>query len=72
MLDHVIPLNECHLRRLLREYVSYHNDDRVHDALNKDAPNERPVDERPSPIASVISHPRIGGLHHRYYWRVAA
>jgi transposase InsO family protein len=48
MLDQVIPLNERHLRRLLREYASYHNDERVHDALNKDAPNGRPVDQRPS------------------------
>jgi putative transposase len=72
MLDHLIPLNERHLRRLLREYVSYHNDDRVHDALQKDVPNRRPVDERPSPAASVISQPRIGGLHHRYNWTIAA
>jgi len=25
LLDHVIPLNERHLRRLLKEYVSYYN-----------------------------------------------
>jgi hypothetical protein len=25
LLDHVIPLNERHLRRLLREYMSYYN-----------------------------------------------
>ncbi|HSU31758.1 MAG TPA: integrase core domain-containing protein [Bryobacteraceae bacterium] len=72
MPDRVIPLNEHHLRRLLRDYASYHNDDRVHDALNKDAPNGRPVDERPSPAARVISQPRLGGLHHRYAWKVAA
>jgi putative transposase len=72
MLDHIIPLNERHLRRLLREYASYHNDDRVHDALNKDAPTGRPVDQRPSPAASIISQPRLGGLHHLYRWCLAA
>jgi putative transposase len=72
MLDQVIPLNERHLRRMLREYATYHNDDRVHDALNKNAPNGRPVDQRPSSAASVISQPRLGGLHHRYTWTVAA
>ena len=72
MLDHIIPLNERHLQRLLREYVSYHNDDRIHDALNKDAPNGRRVDQRPSPVASIVSQPRLGGLHHRYSWSVAA
>jgi len=35
MLDRVIPLNERHLRQLLREYLRYHNEDRIHDALNK-------------------------------------
>lgn len=43
MLYHIIPLNERHLRRLPREYAGYHNEDRIHDALNnKDAPNGRP------------------------------
>ncbi len=64
MFDHMIPLNERHLRRLLREYASYHNDDRIHDALNKDAPNGRPGEQRPSPAASISSQPRLGGLHH--------
>ncbi len=72
MLDRVIPLNEGHLRRLLHEYAIYHNDDRVHDAINKDAPNGRPVEQRPSPAARVISQTRLGGLHHRYNWTVAA
>jgi transposase InsO family protein len=72
LLDHIIPLNERHLRRLLREYVSYHNNDRVHDGLDKDAPNGRPVNRRPSPAATVISHARLGGLHHHYNWTIAA
>ena len=72
LLDHIVPLNERHLRRLLRQYVSYYNDDRVHDALNKDAPHGRRVEQRPSPAASIISLPRLGGLHHRYRWNVAA
>jgi putative transposase len=72
MLDQVIPLNERHLRRLLREYASYHDDDRIDDALNKDAPNGRPVDRRPSRAAGVISQSRLGGLHHRYTWAAAA
>jgi putative transposase len=31
ILDHVIALNEPHLRRLMRDYVNYHHDDRIHD-----------------------------------------
>jgi transposase InsO family protein len=72
MLDHVIPLNEKHLRRLVRDYISYFHDDRIHDSLGKDTPNRRPVEKRPSPSATVISSARLGDLHHRYYWREAA
>jgi len=72
ILDHVIALNEQHLRRLIRAYVSYHHHDRIHDSLAKDTPNRRPVESKPSPAATVISRARLGGLHHRYSWREAA
>jgi putative transposase len=71
ILDHVIPLNERHLRRLVRDYVNYHHDDRLHDSLDKDAPNRRPVEHKPSPVATVTSTARLGGLHHRYGWSEA-
>jgi putative transposase len=70
-LDHVIPLNERHLR-LLRDYVNYHHEDRIHDSLQKDTPHRRPLEVRPSPTATVTSKARLGGLHHRYGWREAA
>jgi transposase InsO family protein len=72
ILDHVIAWSEQHLRRLIRDYVSYHHDDRVHDSLEKDTPNRRPVEQKPTSQAMVISHPRLGGLHHCYAWREAA
>jgi transposase InsO family protein len=67
LLDHVIPLNENHLRLLLREYVAYHHDDRTHDSLDKDAPNRRPVEHMPAYGSEVAASARVGGLHHRYY-----
>jgi hypothetical protein len=71
-LDHVIPLHEQHLRRLVRDYRAYYQEDRIHDALAKDAPNLRPVEKKPSPEVTVISSDRLGGLQHRYSWRKAA
>src|SRR5215471_4863871 len=41
LLDHVIVLNESHLRRLVRDYLEYYHDDRIHDALKKDTPTLR-------------------------------
>ncbi len=72
ILDHVIALNEQHLRRLIRDYVSYYHQDRTHDSLEKDTPNRRPVEPKPSARATVISNVRLGGLHHRYAWQQAA
>jgi transposase InsO family protein len=72
ILDHVIPLNEEHLRRIMREYINYHQEDRLHDALEKDTPNRRAIEQRPETSATVMSMPRLGGLHHRYTWSQAA
>jgi putative transposase len=71
LLDHVVVLNEDHLRRLLREYVNYYNAERVHTSI-ADAPVGRPVETQQSASARVVGFPRIGGLHHRYRWREAA
>jgi transposase InsO family protein len=72
LLDHIIPLNEKHLRRLVRDYVAYYQEDRIHDALDKDTPHGQAIEMKPSPEATVISSARLGGLHHRYSWREAA
>ena len=72
ILDHVIAWNESHLRRLIRDYVNFYHDDRIHDSLNKDTPDGRPVELRPSRFATVTSSPRLGGVHHRYGWSEAA
>ncbi len=58
LLDHVIVLNEDHLRRLLREYVDYYNADRVHTKL-QDSPIGRPTECRPSPEAQIVGLPRV-------------
>jgi len=63
LLDHIIPANEYHLRRLLTEYVRYCHEDRTHLRLSKGTPNERAGTLAPG---KNISCPRLGGLHHRY------
>jgi putative transposase len=63
LLDHVIAVNEHHLRRLLSEYVCYHHEDRTHLGLGKQTPNGR---ARSVADGRVIGRPRLGGLHHRY------
>ena len=66
MLDHVIVLNERHLKRLMTEYVRYYHDDRTHLGLDKQTPEDRKATQGISAGGRVISMPRLGGLHHRY------
>src|SRR5215475_697426 len=42
LLDHVIVLNERHLKRLMAAYVDYYHEDRTHLGLAKDTPAGRP------------------------------
>ena len=65
LLDHIIPVNERHLKRLLSEYIRYHHLDRTHLGLKKDTPHGRPC-TKPACDSQVVSFPRLGGLHHRY------
>ena len=68
-LDHVIVLNQAHLRRVLARYVSYYHESRTHLSLEKDAPTPRRV--QPPGEGDVIACPEVGGLHHRYERRAA-
>jgi transposase InsO family protein len=66
LLDHVIVLNERHLKRLMNEYVRYYHEDRTHLALGKETPAGREMELDSRAGGRVISMPRLGGLHHRY------
>jgi putative transposase len=66
LLDHVIVLDERHLKRLISEYVLYYHEDRTHLGLAKDTPAGRPTAIRSAAESEIQSLPRLGGLHHRY------
>jgi hypothetical protein len=53
LLDHVIVLNEGHLRRRLHSYLRYYHGSRTHLALEKDAPASRAPSSHPSMAASL-------------------
>jgi putative transposase len=66
LLDHVIVLNERHLKRLMSEYVRYYHEDRTHLALEKGIPGGRAATKSSDATCKVVSMPRLGGLHHHY------
>jgi transposase InsO family protein len=61
-LDHLIILDEQHLRSVRTEFVGYYNLERPHRTLHL----ETPVPALRSLEGSVRSRPVLGGLHHVY------
>jgi transposase InsO family protein len=63
-LDHVIVLNERHLRYVLAAYLDYYHQARPHMGLGRNSPEPRAME--PPERGRVIAEPMVGGLHHRY------
>jgi putative transposase len=68
-LDHVVVLNERHLKGMLTSYVNYYHRWRTHLSLGMDSPESRAL--QPSRLGKVVEFPEVGGLHH-HYERLAA
>jgi putative transposase len=64
LLNHVIAVDERHLKRLLSDYVRYYHDDRTHCGLKKETPGGR---SRSLPHGPIITRPRLDGLRHGYH-----
>ena len=69
LLDHVVVLNERHLKKLLSSYLAYYHPWRTHRSLNQDAPDGRAVRNADSGNVDEISV--VNGLHHVYLPRAA-
>ncbi len=67
--DHVIVLNERHLKRLMSSYLNYYHPWRTHQSLNSDAPDGRPI--RAAKPCNVVELPAVHGLHHVYLPKAA-
>jgi putative transposase len=63
-LDHVVVINERHLRRLLRSYLAYYNATRPHQSLHNQSPHPRNLQTRAA--GPIVAISQVGGLHHRY------
>jgi hypothetical protein len=64
LLDHVVVLNERHLKQLQSPYLDYYHPWQTHQLLKRDAPNGRPIcSAKPG---KVIERPAVHELHHNY------
>ena len=72
-LDWLIPLNERHLRWILRAWVTHYNRGRPHASLGPGMPDRSLAPIRPVPVGHhlparchVVATPILNGLHHEY------
>ena len=68
-LNHVIILNQPHLKRILCSYFQYYHSARTHLSLDKQSPTPRNVQSFDQ--GKVVALPHVGGLHHEYVRRAA-
>lgn len=59
-LDHIIPVNEQHMLRVLHEFIDYYHRSRAHSSLGGNSPEPREV----AAVGEVLGTPVLGGLHH--------
>lgn len=68
LTNHIIPINEAHLYRLLKEYINdYYNTHRTHQGINCKTPVPMPV-YLPTKLedSNLQSKPVLNGLYHTY------
>jgi len=66
-LDHLLILGEAHLRRALRAYVTYFNEQRPHQGIAQQIPAPgQTTRSKPGRTERVEALPILGGLHHAY------
>lgn len=79
-LDHILPLGESHLRRLLLCWKEHYNRSRPHSSLGPGFPEPAPglpAEQQPHRHqlpegAKVVALPVLGGIHHDYRLQRAA
>ena len=63
-LDHILILHGQHLRRVVKEFTIYFNQERPHQGIGQQIPDYNQPEA--NPIGNIISRAILGGLHHSY------
>ena len=63
-LDHILIINEAHLRRVLNEFLAYYNARRPHQGLGQQSPIPR---GEPMTTGKVELRKILGGIINDYY-----
>ena len=64
ILDHVLIINEAHLRRVLKEFIDFYNSRRPHQSLDQQSPIPR---AEPVATGTVQRRQILGGIINDYF-----
>ena len=68
-LDYLLILSEQHLRRIVKDYITYFNRARPHQGIHQCIPCSPPLSEQTG--GEIVGIPVLGGLHHDYRRKAA-
>lgn len=68
-LDYMLILSEQHLRRIVKEYITYFNQARPHQGLHQRIPGDPFLPKQMD--GEIVGIPVLGGLHHDYRRKAA-
>ncbi len=63
---HMLILHRGHLKRVVKEYVNYHNEARPHQGIQQRRPGRFDTSALPPQVGKVTAKLVLGGLHHDY------
>jgi len=67
LFDNVVPINQRHLERMLKEYAGYYNNVRTHQFLDGQSPIQSELPSKTAAKDTTLSAtPILGGLYHKY------
>jgi hypothetical protein len=66
-MDHILIYDDNHLRRVVKEYTAYFNEERLHQGIGQCIPNHYDLPgSKPTTKGLVTSMAILGGLHYSY------
>jgi transposase InsO family protein len=65
-MDHILIHDDKHLRQVVNAYTAYFNQERPHQGIDQQIPDQYELPRSKSTSGRIISKAILGGLHHSY------
>ena len=65
-MDHILIHDDKHLRQVVTEYTAYFNQERSHQGIEQQTPDQYELPRSKPTSGRITSMAILGGLHHSY------